>query len=194
MHISITGQHISIGESLNDHVKNHILQVTEKYFNKAISSAHIHFVKQSSSQYKCDITVHDGTGRHIVLKADYVSNEVDASFNHAVARLETQLRKYKSKLKDRHARIKVSEILPQAVKYVITPNQYEEDDDNLTGDNPTIIAEKPTEILKLSVRDAVMKMDLEDLPALMFQNIKTDRINIVYYRKDGNISWIDSKS
>ena len=37
-----------------------------------------------------------------------------------------------------------------------------------------------------------MKMDLEDLPALMFRNVKTDRINVVYYRKDGNISWVDS--
>ena len=38
-----------------------------------------------------------------------------------------------------------------------------------------------------------MKMDLENLPALMFENIKTNRINVVYYRKDGNISWVDSK-
>jgi hypothetical protein len=38
-----------------------------------------------------------------------------------------------------------------------------------------------------------MKMDLENLPALMFENIKNNRINIVYYRKDGNISWVDSK-
>ncbi|XVN43501.1 MAG: ribosome-associated translation inhibitor RaiA [Candidatus Rickettsia vulgarisii] len=193
MQISITGQHISVGESLNDYVKTRILQVTEKYLSKAIS-AHIHFVKQSSSQYVCDIIVNDGTGRHIVLKANSASNDLYSSFDIAISRLESQFRKYKSKLKDRHAKIKVSEILPQAVKYVITPNQYEEDDDNLIGDNPTIIAEKSTEILKLSVSEAVMKMDLEDLPALMFQNIKTDRVNVVYYRKDGNISWIDSKS
>ncbi|EER22260.1 ribosome-associated factor Y [Rickettsia endosymbiont of Ixodes scapularis] len=36
-----------------------------------------------------------------------------------------------------------------------------------------------------------MKMDLEDLPAVVFKNINNDRINIVYYRKDGNISWVD---
>ncbi|MCC8417638.1 MAG: ribosome-associated translation inhibitor RaiA [Rickettsia endosymbiont of Bryobia graminum] len=193
MQISITGQHISVGESLNNYVKNRILQVTEKYFNKAIS-AHIHFVKQASSQYVCDIIVNDGSGRHIVLKANSVSNDLYSSFDIALSRLESQFRKYKSKLKDRHAKIKISEILPQAIKYVITPNQHEEDDNNLVEDNPTIIAEKPTEILKLSVSEAVMKMDLENLPALMFQNIKTDRINVVYYRKDGNISWIDSNS
>ena len=34
-------------------------------------------------------------------------------------------------------------------------------------------------------------MDLEDLPAVIFKNINNDRINIVYYRKDGNISWVD---
>ena len=60
-------------------------------------------------------------------------------------------------------------------------------------DNPAIIAEKPTQVLPISVGEAVMKMDLENLPALMFENVKTGRINVVYYRRDGNISWVDSK-
>ncbi len=63
----------------------------------------------------------------------------------------------------------------------------------LVYDNPVIIAEKSVEILTLSVSGAVMKMDLENLPALMFQNSHTNRMNVVYYRRDGNISWIDSK-
>ena len=74
----------------------------------------------------------------------------------------------------------------------IRTGSVELEDQEIDLDNPVIVAEKATKILKLSVGQAVMKMDLEDLPALMFRNVKTDRINVVYYRKDGNISWVDS--
>ena len=90
--------------------------------------------------------------------------------------------------------MKVSEVIPTTTKYVISPTKIDDEveDQEIDLDNPVIVAEKATKILKLSVGQAVMKMDLEDLPALMFRNVKTDRINVVYYRKDGNISWVDS--
>jgi hypothetical protein len=34
-------------------------------------------------------------------------------------------------------------------------------------------------------------MDLQDLPALMFFNSAHGRLNVVYRRVDGNISWVD---
>jgi hypothetical protein len=78
----------------------------------------------------------------------------------------------------------------QAIKYVIN-SRYEEDKE--PEEAPVIIAEKPTEIHHLSVSEAVMKMDLENLPALLFKNVKTGNISVVYYRKDGNISWVETK-
>jgi hypothetical protein len=54
-----------------------------------------------------------------------------------------------------------------------------------------IINEKESEIESLSVEQAIMKMDLLDLPALAFMNNKNGKINFIYHRKDGNISWID---
>ena len=191
MQISVSGQHISIGNSLQDYVKSRTTQVAEKYFS-TIVSANVHFSKQGF-QLVCDIVMNDGTGRHIVLKGNAASDDIYSAFDTALSRLEKQLRKYKSKLKDRHDRIKISEAATKAVKYIITPHEHEDEDNVPASDNPVIIAEKSVEILILSVSEAVMKMDLENLPALMFQNSNTNRINIVYYRRDGNISWIDSK-
>ncbi len=191
MQISVSGQHISIGNSLQDYVKSRTTQVAEKYFS-TIVSANVRFSKQGF-QLVCDIVMNDGTGRHIVLKGNAASDDIYSAFDTALSRLEKQLRKYKSKLKDRHDRIKISEAAPKAVKYTITPHEHEDEDNVPASDNPVIIAEKSVEILTLSVSEAVMKMDLENLPALMFQNSNTNRINIVYYRRDGNISWIDSK-
>lgn len=191
MQISVSGQHISIKSSVQDYVKNRTLQVIEKYFSNIIS-ANIHFSKHGF-QFVCDIVVNDGTGRHIILKGNATSDDIYSSFDVAISRLEKQLRKYKSKLKDRHEKIKLSEAAYQATKYTITPYQHEDEHESVINDNPVIIAEKSVEILTLSVSEAVMKMDLENLPALMFYNIQNNRINVVYYRKDNNISWIDSK-
>jgi len=54
-----------------------------------------------------------------------------------------------------------------------------------------IIAEMTTEIASLSVSDAVMKLDLGDLPALLFRHASHGGLNLVYRRADGNIGWID---
>jgi hypothetical protein len=55
----------------------------------------------------------------------------------------------------------------------------------------TVVAEQPVEIYELSVGEAVMRMDLEDQPVLMFRNSATGELNVVYRRSDGHIGWID---
>jgi ribosomal subunit interface protein len=192
MQVSVSGQHLSIGLSLQEYVKETIGGSIKKYFDHA-PSATVHFNKQNH-HFSCDIVVNDGTGRHIVIKSNASSDDVYFAFDAALSKIEKQLRKYKSKLKDHSSKMKVSEVIPTTTKYVISPTKIDDEveDQEIDLDNPVIVAEKATKILKLSVGQAVMKMDLEDLPALMFRNVKTDRINVVYYRKDGNISWVDS--
>lgn len=193
MQVSVSGQHLSIGSSLQEYVKERVTSSIKKYFDHA-PSATVHFNKQNH-EFFCDIVVNDGTGRHVVIKSSASSDDVYFAFDAALSKVEKQLRKYKSKLKDHSSKMKVSEISPDSTKYVISPTKIDDEDDEtkeIDFDNPVIVAEKATNILKLSVGQAVMKMDLEDLPALMFRNVKTDRINVVYYRKDGNISWVDS--
>jgi ribosomal subunit interface protein len=192
MQVSVSGQHLSIGLSLQEYVKERMGGSIKKYFDHA-PSATVHFNKQNHD-FSCDIVVNDGTGRHIVIKSNASSDDVYFAFDAALSKIEKQLRKYKSKLKDHSSKMKVSEVIPTTTKYVISPTKIDDEveDQEIDLDNPVIVAEKATKILKLSVGQAVMKMDLEDLPALMFKNVKTDRINVVYYRKDGNISWVDS--
>ncbi len=192
MQVSVSGQHLSIGLSLQEYVKERMGGSIKKYFDHA-PSATVHFNKQNHD-FSCDIVVNDGTGRHIVFKSNASSDDVYFAFDAALSKIEKQLRKYKSKLKDHSSKMKVSEVIPTTTKYVILPTKIDDEveDQEIDLDNPVIVAEKATKILKLSVGQAVMKMDLEDLPALMFRNVKTDRINVVYYRKDGNISWVDS--
>lgn len=185
MQISISAQHLSVGKALHDYVESRTKEIVVKYFENAISAS-IHFSKENS-HYTCNIIINDGINKHLI-KSNSTSDEIYSSFDISIAKIEKQLRKYKDRIKSKH-KAKISE---NAIKYIIDPYQTEENEDVSEG-SPAIIAEQTIEIMTLSPSEAVMKMDLENLPALMFKNSKTNRMNVVYYRRDGNISWVDSK-
>lgn len=191
MEIKIAGQHISIGDSLKNYVEDKLQAMVGKYFEHAVSS-NVHFVKDGH-QIKCDVMVHEGTGRRALTKSEGLCDDIYSSFDIALAKCEKQLRRYRSRLKDRHNKVKLSEATPdiQVKKYVIEP-QRDEDEVNLE-ENPIIIAENDFHIEDLSVSEAVMKMDLENLPAVMFKNVKNGKMSLVYYRPDGNIAWVDAQ-
>lgn len=194
MQIIVSGQGMSIGASLSQYVEEKTLKYVTKYFDHAIS-AHIVFHKHHPF-FKVDITVNDGTGKHTLLRGEAQCDDVYSAFDMALVKMEKQLRKYKNRIKDHH-KSKLNDLIADGVvgtKYVISPFDSEEDaTSEASDDNPIIIAEQATNIDKLSVAEAVMKMDLHALPALVFLNKNTDRINVVYHRRDGNISWIDTK-
>jgi len=59
-------------------------------------------------------------------------------------------------------------------------------------DHGAIIAESPTQIARLSVSEAVMRLDLGQEPVMMFRNQTSGALNVVYRRADGHIGWIDT--
>ena len=61
------------------------------------------------------------------------------------------------------------------------------------NDAPIVIAEMTTPIPSLTVSQAVMRMDLADLPAILFRNSSHSGLNLVYRRPDGNIGWVDPR-
>ena len=54
-----------------------------------------------------------------------------------------------------------------------------------------VVADRTTEVPNLTVRAAVMHMDLGEWPALMLRDDLHDGLNMVCRRSDGNIGWID---
>lgn len=192
MQIQIKGQHIDVGNSLRSHVEEHLKKSIGKYFDRAVD-AEVFFSKQGH-EFRTTIVVNEGTGKGTMIRSQGDNTDVYASFDEALEHIEKQLRRYKRKLKNHHKNhiddFERVEAMMEASKFVIS---NADDKEEAEDDAPLIIAEKPTRIERLTVSDAVMKMNLADLPALMFINKKTGALNVVYHRKDGNISWVDPK-
>ena len=202
MQIRVLGSHVDVGQSLTKYVQEHLEKSVTKYFDTAIS-AEVHVAK-SGHFFKITLSVNEGVKGGIIVKAEGEAGDAYGAFNEAAQRVANQLRRYKSKIKNyRRKGGGLKSVEPNyqaldAVKYVLPPLNLDvfadiesEEAQEKIDDSHKVIAEKTTEIEELSVDEAIMKMDLANLPALVFINSKNNRINVVYHRKDGNISWID---
>lgn len=184
MQLTINGKQIDLGDALRTHVEDTLTTLTEKYFNSAIEGTV--FFSKDAYLYKCAIKIHAGRG--IELSATAEANEPYPAFEQAAERLGKRLRRYKSKLQDHHARIK--ETPEFTVPKKIFAGDREENSES-EGQEPVIVAEMQAHIDTMTVSDAVMRLELGELPALLFRNSSHDGLNMVYRRPDGNVGWVD---
>ena len=138
--------------------------------------------------FRCDCSVHVGHGIHAQSHAE--ADALWASFDAAEDRLEKRLRRYKRRLRSHHGRPKNRSNAEEfAQSYVLAPEAESEEEP--AGFQPVVVAESTTNIHMLTVGEAVMRMDLADLPLLMFRNSAHGQLNVIYRRPDGHIGWID---
>ncbi len=190
MQISVSGKGVEVGESLRSHIEAQINEHVKKYIDR-VTTVNV-VVSREAHLFRVDITGNLGTHSGIVVRGRGELSEVYAAFDEALEKVSKQLRRYKRKLTNHH-KGDVTD-LPRRVKgkkYVLPPDSGEQDEDKQAG---LVIAETPTDVETLTVSEAVMKMDLQDLPALMFFNSAHGRLNVVYRRVDGNISWVDPEA
>jgi len=184
MELSVKGKQIDVGDALRTHVETQLNEVVGKFFGGSLN-AQVTFSREAHL-FRSDITVHAGRG--IVLQSNANATEPYPAFDMALERLGARLRRYKTKLKDHRAEAQ-TEVAMVANSFVL--NGGADDTQTEVADNPVIVAEMTTSIETLSVSEAVMRLDLGDLTALMFKSRSNGSMNMIYRRPDGNIGWVD---
>lgn len=185
MKLNISGKHIDIGSSLRQHIEDHLTRTLDKYFDEVVdATVHVH---QERSHVHTEISVH--VGRGMILRGEATTEDPYHAVEQAIHKIESNVRRYKDRAKAHHTAAK--EILhEQAAKYVLDKG-YRNLDESEEHHEPVVIAELTKEIPVLTVSDAVMRMELENVPVLLFKNSAHGHLNAVYLRTDGDIGWID---
>lgn len=185
MGITISGNHMELGESFQQHIENGLSNLLKKYMDgEPHAQVHVHKTHATKEKFTFKTDIHIHVTRGFDVRAD--SDDVDAykSFNDALQKLETSIKRYKNRLRDRKRQDAHND--PLSVPYfVIDSSQHKEEE------NPIIIAETVKDILHVSVSEAVMHMELGSQPIVIFKNAATDNLNVIYRRQDGHIGWID---
>jgi ribosomal subunit interface protein len=185
MDIRVSGHQIETGSALQDHASVRLNGISDKYFNRAISSQ-VTFNKAPNNAFACDIVLHANQG--LVLKSHGQAQDAHQAFDQASDKIEKQLRRYKRRLTDRHQQADHAIRLEDAAYTVFDAGPPEAEE---APDAPPVIAETRTDIPECSVSDAVMLLDLRNTNALFFKNAGTGRHNMVYRRDDGSIGWVE---
>jgi len=190
MNLTVKGKHIDVGDALRGHVEEQLTAVTEKYFSNPIDATVV--FAHEAHLYRADISVR--VGRGIMLQSSAEATDIYPAFDAAAEKVGKRLRRYKRRLRDHHlngamAAAADAEQLP-ARQYVIDADHSDSDASN----EPVVVAEMETTIETMSVAEAVMRMDLAELPALMFRSGSHGGLNMIYRRPDGHVGWVDPKA
>jgi len=191
MDIRVSGHQVDTGEALKAHVQERLNAIADKYFARALSAQATFGKGPHDHGFRCDIVAHVMQG--VVLKGSGEGQDAHPAFDAAAERIETQLRRYKRRLKDRTAAQSAAasadlEGLNGDAGYTVFDAADESED---VSDNPPIIAETRVDVPDASVSDAVMMLDLRNTNALLFKNTGTGAYNMVYRRGDGTIGWVE---
>lgn len=191
MQLSVNGRQIDIGDALRSHIEDSLNSIFGKYFGDAIDSNVT--MSRNGVMYHARVNAH--VGRGIQLVAEGQADKPYAAFDVAAERLSKRLRRHKRRLRDHH---KDDTPLPETLagrQYVLSGEEPVENDsangEDRPDGQPAIIAEMSHDITTCTVSEAVMRLDLGELPTMMFRNSAHGGLNVVYRRPDGNIGWID---
>jgi ribosomal subunit interface protein len=203
MALRISGRGVDLGEALRTRVEERVEAVLGKYAAGAYSG-HVTVTRDGTS-YRTDCVLHLTSGA--TLEASGAAHDAHASFDQTSERLEKRVRRYRRRLKDRPSNGADNGALPVEAAYAILEAPQVDDtldderdddldeaaeDEGLDGaEHPLVIAETRQPVHRRSVSEAVADLDLTDAPVVVFIHAGTERVNVVYRRRDGSIGWID---
>ena len=157
---------MAVSESLKARVEKKLSKM-ERYFREE-PEATVRFKVQKGARNIAEITVNAGG---VILRAEESSNDMYLSIDRAVDKLESQLRRHRTKLEKR---IRTSELEPVVEIPVIEEQSYD------------IVRTKKFAVKPMGVEDAITQMELLGHDFFLFMNEESETMNVLYRRHDGS--------
>ena len=129
-----------------------------------------------------EITVPMGNG--VILRSEAAAeSNLFLAIDDALAKIEKQIHRHRTKLGKR--------IREDAFTYE-EPEYIEEDTTEEGG--PKVVRTKTFPVRPMSVEDAAIQMEMLGHSFFAFVNIETERTNVLYQRKDGNLGLLEPEA
>ncbi len=188
MSLRVSGKNLDIGEALRRHVLEKVEATVARYFSGSVGG-HVVMTREGSG-YRSDCSLRLSSG--LSLHAEGRGQEPYRCFEQAADKIESRLRRYKTRIKD-HTADCAANARGKVENYLIE-QPGEEDEEPLGGFDPVVVAEGTEDLKVLSVASAVAELDLTGVPVIVFQHAGSGRVNVVYRRRDGAIGWLDPQA
>ncbi len=194
MQLSTTFRHMEASQAVREYSEEKLEKI-RKYFHKEPIAAHAVFSVERGFNHVADINITLPSG--LVINAKETTEDMYSSIDLAVARIERQVRKWKEKIRDHKphdAQISLRERVISAE--TIEPQVGLSLEAALVPPSPPaarpfkVISEETFTVRTMKVQDAVMQLNLLGNEFLVFSDVDSHGVCVVYRRKDGNYGLI----
>ncbi len=173
MKFVIVGKNIEVTDGLRSAVEDKIGKL-EKYFNPD-TEAHVTLSVEKDRQ-KIEVTI---PVKGSIIRSEQVSSDMYVSIDLVEEIIERQLKKYKSKIVDKH------QASDSSFKREFIENDFEDEEEI------RIIRSKHFDMKPMFPEDACIQMELLGHDFYVFMNAETDQVNVVYKRKGNTYGLIE---
>jgi putative sigma-54 modulation protein len=186
MQVSVTFRHMDPTAALKSFASEKVQRIGK--LSHKLTEAHV-VLSLEKYMHKADITL---TANGLTIRGEEKSEDMYASIDRAIDKIERQLKRYQEKVKDHKARedgkfkVRLNVLEPEPVEEEV-PLQPAK-----ASPPPKVIKTREFLAKPMSVDDAIMQMDLINNDFLVFQNATSSEINVIYRRKDGTFGLIEA--
>jgi putative sigma-54 modulation protein len=176
MKIEFTGRNFTLTPAIKKQVTGHFRKI-DTVLNGAIK-AHVILSIEKHHRHLAEIIInwHD---RSLTSNAD--TTDMYSSIAQAVDRLRKQVVRVKGKIIDRkHHALATSAVAPSPIPPVIP-----------SAPAPRIIRSRRYPVKPMTPEEAVLRVDEAAEQFLVFRDAETDRVGVIYKRRDGNYGLIE---
>jgi putative sigma-54 modulation protein len=207
MQLSTTFRHMDASQAVRDYAEEKLDKI-RKYFQKDPIAAHAVFAVERGFHHVADINITLPNG--IVINAKETTEDMYSSIDLATARIERQVRKWKDKIRDhkphggpsvsvREMVILAEELEPRPLTpgsppAETTPNRAAAKPAVASPAAPAfrVVKDETFTARSMKVEDAVMQLNLLGDEVMVFTDINSQTISVLYRRKDGNYGLIET--
>ena len=179
MKFEYTGRHVDVTPGLRRHVEEHFSKI-DAIFNDTTAAAHV-IIEVEKNRHKGEIVLH---WRGESLTAIDVNADMYQALTRAIAKIEKQAVKLKKKLIDRR----------QSARPLATLAPDGSADDGAAAETSRvpgrIINARRYSVKPMTAEEAALALSGDDNQFLVFRDSDTQRVGVMYKRKDGNYGLI----
>lgn len=200
MQLSTTFRHMEPSQAVREYAEDKLEKI-RKYFHRDPISAHAVFAVERNHNHMAEMVITLPNG--LVIQARETTEDMYSSIDLAATRIERQVRKWKDKIRDHKPHggpgfAGRERVLPADALEPLPTNGAERAEKKPVAPAPppapaiTVIKEQTFTVRAMRVEDAVMQMNLVENDFLVFTDIDTKGLSVVYRRKDGNYGLIET--
>ncbi|MDO5716266.1 MAG: ribosome-associated translation inhibitor RaiA [Tissierellia bacterium] len=172
MKLNIIGKNMDVNDNLKE-VANKKLEKLNKFFSEDIKGDAVFKTIRNNKILEVTIYLPDGA----VLRSEQSTNDMYNSIDRAVAQLDRQIRKHKTKLQKKYRN-------SDTIRFDRIEEYKEEVQDEI--DTPKIVREKTFALRPMSKDEAALQMELVTHDFFLFLDEATNQVSVIYKRGDGH--------